>query len=250
MRLAAIFNAFGDCACLLPHAVESIRPHVDEVVIVWSRVSNRGISLEYKLPKCCTLVQCEPKHKVAQVNEVMKRQAGLDYAKKNGFTHFIAMDADEFYTPEEFNREKQRIYDLNLAGSVCGVKTYFKSPCLTVGMDHTLVPFIHKVTPQLEYRLKFSGYPFAIDRRGVAHIDPARRLNIRKGVLMSDITMHHYSYIRKDIDLKIANSSANLRKSAEIIKEDLRNAKPGYLCKSYNRILEQCDNIFNLPELS
>lgn len=247
-RLAAIFNAFGDCACLMPYAIEAMRPLVDDIIVVWSSVSNRGMSLEYELPKKCTLIRCEPKSRDAHQNEINKRQVGLQAARSMEFTHFIMADLDEFYTPEEFNQEKERIYSQNLAGSVCRVKTYFKAPTLTIGYDHTLVPFIHKITPQLAYKLKFSRYPFAVDKNHVAWIDPTRRLNITKGVVMSDITMHHYSYVRKNMELKIQNSSANLRKSAPIIYEDLKNAKPGYLCKSYNRILEQCDNLFNLPE--
>jgi hypothetical protein len=247
-KLAAIFNYFGDCECLMPYAVEAIRPLVDDVIVVWSRVSNRGRLMEYWLPENCILVNCEPKSRVAHENEFTKRQAGLQAAKAHGFTHFIAMDADEFYLPDEFNQEKERIYSTGIAGSIARVKTYFKSPTLTIGYDHTLVPFIHKITPKLEYHLKFSRYPFAVDKKHVAHIDPCRRLNIRSGVEMSGVTMHHYSYVRKNMALKIENSSANLSKSANVIYEDLQHAKPGYLCKSYSRILEQCDNIFNLPE--
>lgn len=246
-KLAAVFNYFGDCECLMPYAVEAIRPHVDGIIVVWSRVSNRGKSLEYWMPEDCILVNCEPKSRVPHENEVAKRQAGLQAAKNHGFTHFIAMDADEFYLPDEFNPEKERVFSTGIAGSIARVKTYFKSPTLTIGYDHTLVPLIHKVTPKLEYKLKFAKYPFAVDKRHVAHIDPCRRLNITSGVEMSDVTMHHYSYVRKNMALKIENSSANLAKSAHVIYEDLQHAKPGYLCKCYNRVLEETENHFNLP---
>lgn len=247
-RLAAVFNAFGDCACLMPHCIENMRPLVDEIIVVWSRISNRGMSLEYELPKDCTLIRFEPKFRNAHENEINKRQVGLNAAREMGFTHFIMADLDEFYTHDEFNQEKERIYSQGLYGSVCRVKTYFKSPRLTIGYDHTLVPFIHKVLPKVNYRYKFSRYPFAVDSSGAARIDPTRRLDIRSSVALSDITMHHYSYVRANMDLKIQNSSANLRRSAAVIYEDLKNAKPGYLCKSYNRVLEQCENTFNLPE--
>lgn len=253
MKLAAIFNVWADCLCLLPHAVENIRPVVDEVIIVWSRKSNRGHYSgdnlgNYELPTGCELVQCEPVSNVPHVNETAKRNAGLEAAKAGGFTHFIMLDSDEFYLQSEFLREKKAIEALDIAGTVCRVQTYFKSPTLTIGLDHTLVPFIHKITPTLKYHLKFAGYPLAYER-GQARIDSTRRLNITKGVQMVDIIMHHYSWIRKDFKLKMDNSSATFKAHrSAVVYEDLKNAKPGYFLKGYQRELVSCDNIFNLPE--
>jgi hypothetical protein len=247
MRITAIFNIWADCLCLLPHAIGNIRPVVDEIIVVYSWKSNRGNVVKYDLPKNCILVQCEPETTVPHINETAKRNAGLEAAKKLGFTHFIMMDSDEFYVQSEFKREKERIEQNNIAGSVCRVKTYFKSPTLTIGFDSTLVPFIHKITPNLKYHLKFASYPYSYDN-GQARIDCTRRLNITSGVVLSDITMHHYSYVRKDMSLKLQNSSATFKgKRTEIVMEDLKNAKPGYFLKGYQRKLIECPNTFNLP---
>lgn len=250
MKLAAVFNIWADCLCLLPYAIENIRPVVDEIIVVWSRKSNRGQIAYYErqLPDCCILVHCEPVSNVPHINETAKRNAGLEAAKAGGFTHFIMMDSDEFYVQSDFLKKKKAIEEQDLSGTVCRVQTYFKSPTLTIGLDHTLVPFIHKITPTLKYRLKFAGYPFAYER-GHAVIDCTRRLNITRGVHMMDITMHHYSWVRKDMKLKLENSSATFKaRRSEIVYEDLRNAKPGYFCKGYQRELVSCQNIFNLPE--
>ena len=67
---------------------------------------------------------------------------------------------------------------------------YFKSPKLTLGFDHTLVPFIHKLTPTIRHEFN-KHYPYAWDN-GNIHIDPSRSLNINSGVQMSDVIMHHY----------------------------------------------------------
>jgi hypothetical protein len=247
MTIAAVFNVWADCLCLLPYAIENIRPVVDEIIVVYSWKSNRGQTVHYELPKDCLLVQCEPQTTVPHINETAKRNAGLDAARKLGFTHFIMMDSDEFYVQSDFKREKTLIELNKVSGSVCRVKTYFKSPTLSIGYDSTLVPFIHKITPTVRYHLKYPNYPYAYDK-GQARIDCTRRLNIKSGVVFSDITMHHYSYVRKDMGLKLANSSANFKGSrSEIIYEDLKNAKPGYFCKGYQRELIECENIFNLP---
>jgi hypothetical protein len=250
MRLAAVFNVWVDCIELLPYAVENIRPVVDEIILVWSRKSNRGQIAEYELPPNCTLVNFEPVSKDAQVNECMKRNAGLEAVKTLNFTHFIMLDCDEFYDQNEFAKEKKYIRETGVIGTVCRIKTYFKSPTLTIGYDHTLVPFIHSVRRDLHYKLKFSKYPYAYDHSGTAHIDPTRRLNMTYGVkLIESVTMHHYSWVRKDFSLKMGNSSANFKTArTDMITNDLKNAAPGYFCQMYQRTLTQCENQFNLPE--
>lgn len=249
MKIAAVFNIWADCLCLLPYAIENIRPVVDEIIVVYSWKSNRGNVLEYDLPKDCILIQCEPRTGSPHLNELAKRNAGLEAVKKGGFTHFIMMDSDEFYEQSEFLRVKDEIEQNNIFGSVCRVQTYFKSPMLTLGIDRTIVPFIHKVTPSLRYLLNDRKYPFAHDSNGAPQIDCTRRLNVTTGVRMVDITMHHFSYVRKNMDLKLQNSSASFKEHrAAIVYEDLKNAKPGYFCKGYQKELVSCGNIFNLPE--
>lgn len=247
MRIVAIFNIWADCLDLLCYAIGNIRPVVDDIIVVYSWKSNRGNVVKYDLPKDCILVQCEPTHSMPHPNELMKRNAGLSKAQELGFTHFIMMDSDEFYLQSEFTEMKTRIQKEGITGSVCQVKAYFKSPTLTVGMDTNIVPFIHKITPGLRYMLNDKNYPFAIEN-GQPRIDCTRRLNIKQGVKMLPITMHHYSYVRKDIDLKLKNSSANFKDHrAGLVYEDLKNAKPGYKCYGTNRELIECENLFNLP---
>jgi len=251
MKLAAVFNIWSDCACLLPYAIENIRPFVDGIIVVWSKKSNRGNMAIYDLPENCILVQCEPFTSQAQSNELHKRNVGLEAVKKHKFSHFIFLDGDEFYTEKEFIAGKNYVINNNLEGSVCKVKTYFKSPCLTIGYDYTYVPFIHKVRSSLQYKLGYANYPFTYHGGGKngARIDPTRRLNIHKGVELLDITMHHYSYVRKNMALKLENSSANFKGDrSAVLLEDLNNAKPGYLCKSYGKVLQECENFFNIPE--
>lgn len=248
MKLAAVFNIWGDCLDLLCYAIGNIRPVVDEIIVVYSWKSNRGNVAQYELPKDCILVQCEPTTGNPHTNELAKRNAGLEKAKELGFTHFIMLDSDEFYEQTEFMEQKKVIEEEKLSGGVCKVKTYFKSPTLTIGIDSTIVPFIHKITPGLRYVMNDKSYPFAIIA-GHPRIDCTRRLNIRHGIKTLPITMHHFSWVRKDMNLKLQNSSANFKEHrAAVVYEDLQNAKPGYFLKGYQRTLIECDNIFNLPE--
>lgn len=248
MKLAAVFNLWADTSCIYPYMIENIRPVVDGIIVVWSVKSNRGQAIPYELPKDCILVQCEPQYRIPNHNELAKRNAGLEAAKKEGFTHFIMMDGDEGYIQEHFAQQKRIIEQTGVIGSVAIVQTYFKSPTLTIGRDRTLCPFIHKLSPRLKYVLNYSDYPFAYDDSGAAQIDCTRRLNITGGVIWANITMHHLSYVRKDMSLKLENSSANFKNSrSEIVYEDLRNAKPGYFLKGYQKTLIECENVFKLP---
>lgn len=250
MRLIAIYNVWADGLDLLKPSVENILPVADEVLIVFSNYSNYGHYIPFRCldpHERITYSNFEPNlNQSPHVNECEKRNHGLRVAKERGFTHFIGMDADEFYEQEPFRIEKYRIERQDLAGVVCPIKVYFKSPTLTVGFDHTLVPFIHKVTPGLKFELNNKTYPFAYDEEDHAHIDPTRRLNITHGVEMSSVIMHHYSWLRSDYNLKIENSAArnNLRKSS--IYKDLDAAAPGVYNHFYRKELVSCENIFNI----
>jgi hypothetical protein len=245
MKLAAIFICWADWD-LLEHALKNIYPLVDGVIIVASETSNFGE--KHPVPDWPDIYQREPNLRLdPRTSETDKRNFGLGIAREQGYTHYIAMDADEFYEPEPFLKAKQYIEEKDLNGLVCQCRTYFKSPQLTIGLDSTLVPFIHKITPTLRHEFN-KNYPFAwID--GQIRIDPTRSLNINSGVETTDlVTLEHYSWIRSDYQKKIRNSTARRNLERSSILKDLSNAKPGYFCEFYQKTLMETDNLFNLPE--
>lgn len=277
MKLCAIYNIWDDWD-LLVHSVKNITPLVDQVIIIVSKNSNFGeeesICPKEELPELrnCYFWYYEPEpFKEPRDNETAKRNFGLQKARELGYTHFLMMDADEFYEPQEFLKEKERFKDPSLLGLVCRVKCYFRSPTLTIGYDTTLVPFIHKLTPELRFCFN-REYPFAwtdVDSlpwtpTKKIRIDPTRSMNIdykptrgeewgvydSSGVRWSWITMHHYSWVRKDIKKKIRNSTARQNLERSSIVSDYRNAKPGYFCKFYGKTLEKCPDVFGLPEIT
>lgn len=248
MRLAAIFNTWSDWD-LLYHSTKNIRPLVDGIIIVASEKSNYGEVSE--IPTIWFnsdhVVIREPQFSHPMNSETDKRNYGLQIAREQGYTHFLMMDSDEFYEPEPFLKEKQRFIDNpNINGLVCASQVYFKSPTLTIGLDTTRVPFIHKITPNLKHEFN-RRYPYAWEARDI-RIDPTRSLNINDGVEWSEIVMHHMSWIRKDYEKKIRNSTARANIEKSTIREDLLLAKDGYFCKFYGKVLSTAPNQFNLPE--
>ena len=261
--IAAIYNCF-DGLELLPHSMSNISPCVDGIIIVYQTTSNFGevdktVEEQVKYFSSITrnqvhLIKYSPDlGKQGFDNERMKREIGLNHAKKLGFTHFLDIDCDEFYHREEFLRESERVLSGNLNGLVCASKVYFKSPTLTIGNDVTFVPFLCKIegaTHKMNHNMPFAwssmhGVPFTPKKQ--IRIDPTRQLSFTSSMEWSDIFMHHFSWVRKDYKKKIRNSSARANIERSTILNDLELAKDGYFCQFYQKKLVNSENIFGLP---
>lgn len=261
MKLAAIVNHWVDCEELLPFFIKNTLQWADALVIVVSDKSNTGevkyVGLSQHIyasvlsgAKDVTFQKWSPDlNKSQRDNETDKRNFGLDAARFIGATHFVTCDTDEMYIPEEVNRIKELFDDTNLNGLVVPCQTYFAHPWLTIGRDTTLVPFIHKLNPDTRHEFNRS-YPFAwID--GKIRIDPTRSLNYTSGIIHTEsVVMHHYSYIRRDMALKIRNSTARANIERSTILNDLACAKEGYFCQFYGKTLVRTDVDFGIPDLS
>ncbi len=255
MRLCSIINAWEDTSELLPYAINNHMQFCEGIIVVVSKNSNRmnpcspewlELLDRYAYHPIVHVEHCEPEPGLnAQVNETRKRNRGIMKARELGYTHFFLADADEFYDADEAESAKDLFEDDRLNGIVAMSRVYIKSPTLWCN-DHTLVSFIHKMKSET-YCGSFREYPFAYDDKNNARIDPTRRINVTRNVSMSTVIMRHMSYVRKNIDLKIANSSANLKRSEALIKKDIHNAAPGYFVTfGYNQHLQESINEFNI----
>lgn len=246
MRLCVIIN-YWDGGEILPYAVKQWHKLNVDVIIVYSNMSNyRALAnnsalLSQPIYKDCILFKCEPLDSLQAVdNERRKRNFGLQKARELGYTHFITADADEIYESVDVDSE--------LDGTVVGCQTYFKSPTLTIGLDVTLVPFVHKLTPTIAHAWN-RNYPFAFDP-GI-RIDPTRQMNINRGVQFNhNIVMHHFSWVRKDYNMKIQNSTARNNILRSSILNDLVQCKEGDICQFYNRRLVRATVDFGIPEMT
>lgn len=241
VRCCAVINFWCDGE-LLSYSIKQWQKLGVEPILVYSNKSNHGNVLnntaflkQFDVFK----IQVEPLEGLPPMdNERRKRNLGLEFARKEGFTHIITSDVDELYETVDV--------DWEVAGTVVPCQTYFRRPDLTIGRDITLVPFVHKITPTLAYSFN-RQYPFSWQGPSI-RIDPTRSFNINSGVILrDDIVMHHYSYVRRDIMVKINNSSARRNMNVKQIMEDMDNAAPGYFCKTYQKVLYSAPNIFGLP---
>lgn len=242
--LVAIYNVWDHEH--LRKSVDNIKQASDKVIIVWSKLSNYGVYGNFNPDdyKDCICFQFEAKSGAAYQKELAKRNYGLDRARKLGAKYFIMMDCDEFYHPAEVSKWYDYIREKNLKGLVCKSIVYFKEATLTVGEDTTYVTFIHKMTPRIKFNANVN-YPFTkVD--DLIRIDPTRRPNINDGVELVDCYMHHYSWVRKDYDIKAFNSTARNSILRSNVFQDLALAKAGYYCEFYAKELKEVPNYFNV----
>jgi hypothetical protein len=252
MKLTAIVNAWADTIELLPFCLDNIGKMVDSTIVMWSKKSYRGVEsdavmefmMNYKPKTDVRFQQLEPIKAAPHINEVRKRNQGLKEAYQDGATHFIMLDADEFYIKDQFVNEWARFHtNQDLNGIVCPLKVFLGKPTLWCE-DHTLVPAIHKLQRNTEVG-PFRKYPFAVNG-GTARIDPTRRVNFTHGIVLSEMVMYHMSYVRKDMRMKIDNSAANLVKSTDMILNEMEQVRPGYFSRMYNKTVQECPNYFNI----
>lgn len=245
MKLAAIYNVW-DGDELLEGSIKQIREHVDEVILIYQTTSNHGEKYYpaiFQIPRC-TIVKFEPVLQDSPMwNERNKRQHGIEVARVLDCTHFILMDCDEYYDPEQFELAKKSIIAHDCIATAVKLKTYYKLPTYQVdGFDSYFVPFICKITPDIRCG-NFPGFGL--------YCDPTRQVNSGEATLIHPgiCFMHHYSWIRKNIERKLNNSSAkvNFKDKIPALLEEYHNAKIGSEISWYDgRKLVEVENLFNI----
>lgn len=244
MKLAAIYNVW-DGVELLKGSIDSIINHIDLLIIVYQSISNYGEKFDpspdivaacesLKIPVIIHRVDIEQFINPGR-SEAFKRNIGIKLARESGATHFVHLDCDEYYS--NFGILKFQYGDKS-DGSVCKMYTYFKRPTLMFEEpDNYYVPFIHRLLPwtQAAQNVKYPHY-----------VDPTRKINTTDVVKLDAEFMHHFSWVRVDIERKIRNSTArkNIEKSG--LLECWKIAKPGLFVSGYNQVLIDCENKFGI----
>jgi hypothetical protein len=239
-KLAGIWNVW-DGDELLKRSIELIKPHLDLVIVIYQNTSNSGEFYNPTLPH--ELIDVSDFYmpsltQTGQWNETIKRNIGLQIAKIYKCTHFIQMDCDEMYFPEDFKKAKDFVYEIDLDASYCGLKTYYKYPTKQIVPDENyFVPFIHKIYPETK---------MCFDKNYPAFADPTRRTNTyEKHSELFFLKMHHYSFVRRDINRKLRNSSSSQAFENQYhIWESFESTGEMIHFKNYKTI--DVDNYFNL----
>ena len=218
--IIATVNHFADTNEYLAEHCQMLRAcGVDYILVLTQVTSNTGIKDNSGLALCIELRRSgiindyslfipNSNYTVTGKNEKAKRKLGLDKAKELGlgkYDYFINTDTDEFYTPKEFQLAVKY-----LAKNKEGVKglcfplyTYYKTRNLrTEKPDNYFVSGLYKLSKDL-----ILGDTLKI------RVDPTRCYNYEAYSpiyvkIFDKCIMHHYSWVRADIEKKIASSSA------------------------------------------
>lgn len=212
MKLGICYMVF-DGEELLEFAAASIRNNVDFISVTYQTTSYFGNPSDADLLPLLKrlqsrklidkLIHFEPDLSVhPKFNELKLRNIGLDASRKAGCTHHISADVDEFYKSDQLEYAKDVMANGDYDFSVASLATYYKDPTFLVVPDQKLlVSFIHPVTNEYNSSILYPKFPF--------HMETTRRFTRHekyKVFTNEELTIHHMSYIRKDIRKKFQNS--------------------------------------------
>mgnify|MGYP001202892594 FL=1 len=256
MKLGIAYNLF-DGEELLEDSIKSIRENVDYITVIYQNISNFGHKSKSDLLTLLTqlkeqnlvdnLIEYKPQVNVGgHQNEMVKRNLGLYDCKRNNCTHFMSMDSDELYDKEQFKMVKDIMVNEEYDSSSCQLVTYYKSGEYRLDpKEDYYVSLIFKIRPGIEFVF---GHPFPV------MVDPTRRMLPGKCKVFTreEIEMHHFSYVRKDLNIKLTNSSASPNfKNINKIVTYFNDWKPGKQAlmggapdKFYNTV--KVENKFNI----
>lgn len=254
MRLFALYNVFN-APELLPYSIRQIEPYCAEIVLCYQQASNFGqnknVHKEIKplLSEKIVALEYKPSHDVEPVrNNIAKLQMRIEYARDNGADYFFYAAEDHFYDSEEFGRGLNDVVRNGYDSSATQMDTYYKHPTwkLTPPEDYWM-PFIYKMRPDTKVE-QGGKYPVRVDP-GVK-VFPTGNF---KAFSREEVTMHHYSMVRKDIRLKLSNSAASNnwrptidKKIREVMDYDIEK-NPG-VKYFQRRKIEIVKNKFNIPQ--
>jgi hypothetical protein len=246
MKLGISYNVF-DSEELLEGSIKQLRNLSHYISIVYQKKSNYGNDCNSNLENFLQylkdsklvdeIVEYNPEMNNPHLNEVNKRNVGLEISRRNLCTHHISMDCDEYYITEDFKKVMEDIENNGYESSFCQMKTYYKDwEHQYLIPEEYYVPLIFKIKDGVIYRF---NEPCPVD------CDPTRKMKVVKFKIYerNDIEMHHGSYIRNNIEKKLINSSALVNYSNNLNAlishyKNWRDGDPGFVAGVPCKVIE------------
>jgi len=230
-KLGIIYNLFDEIE-LFKIAVEYARPAVDYICVTYQNVSYNGIkakrNIYFDLKKMKQeglidyIIPYIPNTAIKpKMNEIRKRNIGINYCHKNKCTHYMALDSDEIFKTEELKRAKNEIFYNGADFSVCKMITYYKTPTtILFPPEEYYIPLIIEMDDR-RFTYKFqNGYS----------LDSGRSMPFSRchEFEREDIQMHHFSFCMKDMELKLKTQPTPIREETlEKILDHYNKFEPG-----------------------
>lgn len=221
MKLGVSFNIF-DGEEMLFFSLRNLRPMVDHINVVYQTTSNFGnknpnleeiLNKYFRAGLIDKLYKYEPsfeknedgsiKWQNGQLNEIKKRNIGLNICRANGCDTMMTLDCDELYDPEEFKWAKEDFDNGGYDTSFCKMSTFYKHPTLRLyPKEEYFAPLFYKIRKDTEFGYAMPFYPVTLD--------PTRKVKAGYSRIYEreEIEMQHFAYVRNDISSKVINSSS------------------------------------------
>ena len=229
MRLSISYNYFnGDEH--LSASMKSVCESAFHISVVWQATSNAGEPMTE--PARQALIEAQELPQVEAIefrpdltlkrrrNELEKRRIGLAAARRAGATHFLSMDADEFYRPRELANALAFIERHWLTSTSVDSYLHIRRP-IWRGRDTTRVAFVTRLLPWT--RIGAARYP-------VERVDSTRRMQtwpMRHRHFSPDlVAMYHMNLVRRDLSQKLRNSSTEKPEFLDAVGRALTDWRP------------------------
>ncbi len=213
MALAAIYTVWDNLE-LLPGSIDQIYRMVDNIIIVYQQQSWYGVdnhNLEKELEGILAkdiegkmeFIEYRPGKKNVKLEEEAKHNMGILHARLLGAEYFFLAACDHYYDPEQFEAAYKAVIDNDYDVTVSKMYTYYKSP--EWQLDHIegyYATFICKL--QRDTAAKDGKYPVLVD--SACMIRPYNNFYEFKE---SELMLHHYSFVRKNIEMKLQSAVKN-----------------------------------------
>lgn len=270
MKLGVAYIVF-DGVELLESSIKQIRSHVDWISVIYQETSWFGIPLpkedlgilrgllssklidDLSLYSSFTPLKRTDSGSIntSKEYERSKRNRGLFLSLGQGCTHYLCMDADEFYLGHEFAKAKDEIIKKGYESTAVRFLNYVKVPTLHRGLDSNYVPFICKISA--DSRMTNGFFVKCDPTRGIAN-----RSKNSHAFDPSFIKMHHMETVRKRLDLKYKSTTRRFfdRTQIDSLVQNIRNISEESTIFSFNKViypglgqisLTKCSNEFDIP---
>ena len=220
MKLGIAYNIF-DGQEMLPFALKNLRPYAHRIFVIYQKVSNFGNENPNLLPvleKCKELgwidklIEYEPelhfnddgspKWGNGALNEIQKRQLGLEVCRLNGCDTYMTLDCDELYDHTQFEWAMKEFERGGYDTSWTNLLTFYKLPTMQILPPETwFQPLFYKIKPETKFEF-IKEYPVYADwtkRVKSGHLKVFAR---------EEIQQYHYAYVRHHLIDKVKNSTA------------------------------------------
>lgn len=250
MKIAGLITVYNGLE-LLPACVENLRNQVDEIVICWQDISNKGefnpmVERFVRNLKGVHLTYFEPTLPGnTKKNERDKHNLMLRKASELNCSHFVLLATDHFYTDSDFEYVKKAVQKNDYDVTFTDMFTYYKHPEWRLDpIEDYCMPFICKIYPHTVVK-EVKNYPIKVD--------PSVQVNTFKNWFkfhIDDAVLHHYSKVRDDIEDKYRNAAASVNWNDDKVSSFLKEYKEAKLGDSISyyggRELIKVNDIFNL----